>query len=190
MQSQQVSDFVPFKEALTLLRAKGETGYEREFPEPVLLLEPLGAGAGSAVDTPPEGSSFDQTSAEKVVAPQLFRAPIAGMVHPEAQVAWLRKTDRNPFVGLVTIGRARNNDIILAHSSVSKLHAIVHRHGIGWLIEDRNSTNGTFIEGVRLPGEERRALNDGTSLRIADAVQARFFEPGSFWSFCQLVGGL
>ncbi len=183
---------VPFQQALEILRELGDdAAYERAYPEGVLLFEPLGEGQGSSVDTPPDGKTpYDQTSAERIVAPQVFASPVSGLVHPDAKVAWLRKTDRNPFVGLVTVGRARNNDIVLEYRSVSKLHAIFHRHGMDYLIEDRKSTNGTFVDGVQLPAEERRALNDGASIRLADSATARFFEAGSFWGFCQLLGGL
>ncbi len=33
------------------------------------------------------------------------------------------KAARNPWVERISVGRARNNDIVLPHKSVSKLHA-------------------------------------------------------------------
>ena len=36
---------------------------------------------------------------------------------------------KGPFQGLITIGRARNNDIIVDHTSVSKVHAVFSEQG-------------------------------------------------------------
>ena len=69
------------------------------------------------------------------------------------------------------------------------MHAIFYEQGERWLLEDRCSTNGTFLEGVRLPPNEKRHVNDGATLRISDVVALRFFEAASFWSFCSLVRG-
>lgn len=69
------------------------------------------------------------------------------------------------------------------------MHAIFYEVGRRWLVEDRKSTNGTFLGGVRLPAQERRGLNDGDQLRLADAIVATFFRPESFWAFCRLACG-
>ena len=69
------------------------------------------------------------------------------------------------------------------------MHAIFHQDDGRWLIEDRKSTNGTFLEGVKLPAEQRRPVQDGASLRLADVVVARFLLARSFWGFCELVRG-
>jgi hypothetical protein len=68
------------------------------------------------------------------------------------EVISVSKTDRNPFVGVITVGRAKNNDIILAAASVSKLQAFIKQDlGDGtWSVEDRNSTNHTTVNTVEL----------------------------------------
>ncbi|HBP20481.1 MAG TPA: hypothetical protein DEA08_22155 [Planctomycetes bacterium] len=181
-----------FQELVSSLRE--EQAFLSKYPHPALLLEPVGSSSQEMINTPPEPlpnldrTDLGATIADVLVAPKTFTGP-SGLVHPEARVVWVAKSDRNPFAGMITLGRARNNDLVLSHRSVSKMHAIFYRRERGWLIEDRNSTNGTFIEGVRLPPNQGRELNDGSTVRIADAVSARFFEPQSFWHFCQLVRG-
>lgn len=171
-----------------LLKLGSVAAYLRRYPDPILILEPIGQAGPTTIHTPPQGEmNFAQTTTDFVATPQLFSG-LGSMVPPNAELLWLAKTDRNPFAGLVTIGRAGNNDVIFVHPTISKLHAIVHRDGSGWSIEDRGSTNGTFLDGVRLPANERRALNDGSQLRFGEGVSARFFEPESFWDFCQLLG--
>jgi len=76
--------------------------------------------------------------------------------------------------------------VCIPHGSISKLHAFVHREGEGWALEDRESTNGTWVDGVRVPALERRPLSDGGQVRLGEAIRARFFEPETFYRFCVL----
>ncbi len=50
----------------------------------------------------------------------------------------------------ILVGRALNNDIVLRHPSVSKLHAFFQRGDHGWTLRDTRSANGTFLDGMRL----------------------------------------
>src|SRR5579883_107672 len=68
-----------------------------------------------------------------------------------AEVVFLEKTDRNPFAHMITVGRAMNNDVVLADSTVSKVHAYFTRTPGGWMLTDQHSTNGTYVEGKQLP---------------------------------------
>jgi adenylate cyclase len=48
------------------------------------------------------------------------------------------------------VGRGSDNDIVLRQGTVSRHHALVHREGDAWIVEDTGSTNGTAINGVRV----------------------------------------
>lgn len=48
------------------------------------------------------------------------------------------------------IGRAPNNDFVLDDDYVSSQHARIQRVEEGWLLQDLNSTNGTFVDGSRI----------------------------------------
>ncbi len=66
-----------------------------------------------------------------------------------------------------TLGRATDNDIVIADASVSRHHAsIVPRDG-GFALRDLGSQNGTYVGGRPIEGE--RALRDGDDLRLGDA---------------------
>ncbi len=54
----------------------------------------------------------------------------------------------------LTIGRARDNDIVLDNPGVSSHHATVRAKGIGHVLEDQDSTNGTFINNKRIKEQE------------------------------------
>lgn len=80
------------------------------------------------------------------------------------QVVRVTKTTRNPFVGIITVGRAQNNDIILTSASVSKLQAFLRTEEDGWSVEDKSSTNGTFLAQVNLEADRRYPLRLGEEL--------------------------
>lgn len=49
----------------------------------------------------------------------------------------------------LTIGRRDENDLVLKNDTfVSRYHAKLHYRGRQWLLEDINSTNGTFTENT------------------------------------------
>jgi chromosome segregation ATPase len=57
-----------------------------------------------------------------------------------------------------TIGRTPDNDVHLDAEFISRHHAVALRAGAKTVIEDLNSTNGTYVNGQRV---NRRTLKDG-----------------------------
>ena len=51
---------------------------------------------------------------------------------------------------MVTVGRAEDNDLVLGDPEVSRHHARLEPDGQGWRAVDLGSTNGTWVNGVRL----------------------------------------
>ena len=70
---------------------------------------------------------------------------------------------------ITTIGRGRDNDIILPSDCVSRRHVRLERRGEAIYIVDLASTNGTFINDERKPVRERR-LARGDRLKIGDTI--------------------
>jgi len=64
---------------------------------------------------------------------------------------------------VMRIGRHDQNDIMLAGPTVSTRHATVRKEGVGVVIEDEGSLNGTFVNGVRV---EQQLLEDGDRIMI------------------------
>ena len=67
----------------------------------------------------------------------------------------------------VSIGRLPECDIVLADSKASRRHAEVRRDGVGAMVVDLGSTNGTQVNGA---GVRERALTDGDSITIGTTV--------------------
>jgi two-component system, cell cycle response regulator len=70
---------------------------------------------------------------------------------------------------LTTIGRGRDNDIVVLSDAVSRHHAKLERRGTEFLVSDLDSTNGTFVNSEPKPLKEWR-LNRGDQLRIGDTI--------------------
>jgi pSer/pThr/pTyr-binding forkhead associated (FHA) protein len=67
----------------------------------------------------------------------------------------------------VTIGRHAEADIVIPLNSISREHARIFPHEEEFIIEDLNSTNGTYVNGVRI---SRCILRHNDLIRIGDAT--------------------
>ena len=73
--------------------------------------------------------------------------------------------------GTVRIGRAVGSDVLLAHPSVSREHAVLEwtpdaRSGGSWRITDRGSASGTRVNGVALQAHRSLVLEPGDRVSI------------------------
>jgi hypothetical protein len=119
----------------------------------------------------------------------LHSAPVGPSPRP---TAWLLRKDTvkpNPFTMGITVGRVAGNDVVLAHSSISRLHAYFVPGKRGqWRLFDANSKNGTWVGEQRLPPNipssptEGEPVPDGASLRLGHLL-LRFFTPDAFVAY-------
>jgi pSer/pThr/pTyr-binding forkhead associated (FHA) protein len=63
----------------------------------------------------------------------------------------------------ITIGRTASNDIQVDNVAVSAHHARIVKHGRSCVIEDLNSTNGTFVNEKKIT---RKALKENDIITI------------------------
>lgn len=68
---------------------------------------------------------------------------------------------------LVALGRAEDNDIVLADDEVSRRHAVLEHIAGGWVLNDLGSRNGSLVNGTQVSG--RRSLVTGDEIRIGRA---------------------
>jgi pSer/pThr/pTyr-binding forkhead associated (FHA) protein len=64
------------------------------------------------------------------------------------------------------LGRAIDNDVVIADASVSRHHASIGPHNGGFALRDLGSQNGTFVGGQRVDGA--RPLANGDDVRLGD----------------------
>lgn len=98
-------------------------------------------------------------------SPQPIAAPPPVAAPPRAELV-LRAPDgeyRFPLADGATIGRGLDNAVVLDDARVSRRHAQLRTLNGRWVIADQQSTNGTFVNGMRV-GEHPLHPGDAVSL--------------------------
>jgi hypothetical protein len=72
----------------------------------------------------------------------------------------------------LVVGRGSDCDIVLPERQVSRHHVRFLRDETGYIVEDLDSKNGTFLNGQTLKGRAR--LQDGDEISVALAVKLAF----------------
>jgi hypothetical protein len=90
-------------------------------------------------------------------------------------VAAIAKRSKGPFQDRISVGRARNSDVVVRDSSVSKLHAHFRQEGAGVTLTDIGSHNGTKVDGTRLVPHQPYPIRVGAILTIG-AVTVRVID--------------
>jgi hypothetical protein len=130
------------------------------------LLEPLPSADVTSTlrealtESAPESSDHDEP---EIAAAAGSSALVGGT--PDTPIAYSIDKDS------ITIGRDPAADITIPIESVSRIHAIVTREGNEMIIEDHASTNGVFVNAVRV---QRKALANGDEVLLGDS-QFRYF---------------
>lgn len=75
-----------------------------------------------------------------------------------------------------TIGRSANNGIVINDPEISRRHAQITPQGESYVVEDLGSTNGTFVNGLRL--DQPMMLKHGDTVEFGDTVRLRYWAAG------------
>jgi ABC-type multidrug transport system ATPase subunit/pSer/pThr/pTyr-binding forkhead associated (FHA) protein len=65
-----------------------------------------------------------------------------------------------------SIGRTPDNDIVISHAQVSSKHALLHQVSGVLYLEDRGSSNGTYVRGARIPPGQKVPVQNGEKVFI------------------------
>jgi len=100
----------------------------------------------------------------------------------------VEKSDRNTWKSRISVGRAKNNDLVFRHDSVSKLHAHFFVHATvrrghpteELMLSDVGSANGTLVNGRTVDeGEEHAvAVKAGDRIHFGE-VECDLLDAGS-----------
>ena len=66
-----------------------------------------------------------------------------------------------------TIGRLPDCSLVLPGDKVSRVHCFIARSGERWMVFDKGSSNGTYLNGARVEAAELRA---GCFIRVSDSI--------------------
>ena len=103
-------------------------------------------------------------SAEDMMESQLRLPRVGGETAPDSKLVLLDQDGETawPLADEFVLGRA--GDLRLGDARVSRQHAKVYQQGGVYLVTDLGSSNGTFLNEVKL--EEPRPLSDGDVVRV------------------------
>ena len=147
-------------------RAKGEEAFRRRYNFPVLL---------ASKEPPVDSGWLDLKTEESLVS----RKPRGETSRKRTAIAVV-KSDRNAYKAKITIGRAKNNDIVLRAAKVSKVHAaLIPDEDGNFTLQDMGSSNGTKLN------DERLKVNEPAPIRTGDVIKLwrfefEYHEPDSF----------
>jgi hypothetical protein len=102
----------------------------------------------------------------------------ASLMRVNCHVVPICKRSEESFLHHVSLGRARNHDIVLRHRSVSKFHAWFEITGDSLFVKDCESRNHTFVNEERVP--DRAHVQPGDTVRFG-TVEARVCTAEGFW---------
>jgi len=75
---------------------------------------------------------------------------------------------------MILIGRLENCDLTLDHPEVSRRHAMVRQVGEAYIIEDLDSSNGTFVNAKRIMPRQAVELSHGTVIALGPEISFLF----------------
>jgi len=98
-------------------------------------------------------------------SPVLPSARLLRLVGQQAQESWELPTDRPVLVGRSGKQGSSLDIDLWPDASVSRRHALLWFDGEGWCIEDLRSTNGTFLDDLKIRGQRVTHVAMGTRVQ-------------------------
>jgi FHA domain len=203
-------------ELLSLMRAHGRAGFAKEVDAPLLLVRiddgqgdlglalvaALEDGSTSAGWRPEASLGYDTVvgSARDILSsrPPPLSGPLSfggAAVHRRlfralhfAVTLRKRRGASNVFSERISIGRARTNDIVLRHHSVSKFHAWFEQdEDDAFYMSAAKSTNPTLVNGADIAGSSLLRVHPGDEICFGTVV-ALFCPPEILWDALMVSG--
>jgi hypothetical protein len=179
------------------VKALGEerAAFAARYPHWFLLKHPSVAAQPAP---PPSDNPFEDDDEEQVEA--LTRViggegdgvvfDDLGPIAAEWRVAPLVRRLNAPPKDRIVVGRnSLLCDVVLPFASVSKVHAHFHQSPSGAMtVRDVESSNGTFVNGERVPSEREVPLKLGDRIRLG-AVEVEFVDAARFYDVLTAQGG-
>ncbi len=132
---------------------------------------PESSAAAYVASSTPESSTRLEFLLEPLLAPNLASAISLDAAIPARFVITSPYTEQQWEVILegdeLTLGRAGSSDILLDYDAqISRHHALLKHEDDHYVIYDRRSVSGVFVNGQKLVGDAGYALSDGDHVRI------------------------
>ena len=91
----------------------------------------------------------------------------------------------------ITIGRTKNNEIVIDHNLISRCHAYIEaKPDDEFTLVDMGSTNGTSLNLQVLQPKTAYPLEDGAQIKLGGAIEATYLLPAGLYAHMQLSKGV
>jgi hypothetical protein len=124
----------------------------------------------------------DEFDFDTAIASEPFRAG-----SKEREILELVKARGNPYPDRISVGRARNCDVVVRDPSVSKLHAHIREHAGAVQVVDLGSQNGTRVNGSALAAHVPGPAAVGDRIEFGN-VATRLFDAGALFDYLRAGG--
>jgi len=163
------------------LRKWGVEAFSGRYNHPFLLL----------AEEPENPADCINPRTDEVTNHEIRTAAKRKVLHSlDTLVIGLAKSDRNAFDSKVTVGRAKNNDVIIRSPEISKLHAVFAQGDDGvWYVTDMGSANGTLVNSLPV-GEKPVEVKSGDKIGFSkenNLVSGDPIKSGDRISFCRYM---
>jgi hypothetical protein len=171
-------------ELLAGLTTSRERSRSISFDERQPQRDGLGFHTEALVQGSPEESEKDYTDATKTGQRFTFdtaalKRRIVAVTHYVVPLS--KQTEASAFQERISIGRARNMDIVLRNASISKFHAWFERDECGnFIIADTGSKNGTTVKGKPIGARTPYKLSPGDEIMFG-SVATTFCPADVLW---------
>ena len=157
---------IPFSEFVSRHRRTSEEIFLASNATPFILLN---------LQTAPEVSKKSGFQTVRFTK-RALQASAAEAAKSERLFPVAKRPGANAFGMMITLGRAANNDLVIPDDRISKFHAYFRAdEGGAWRIHDANSSNGTFVDGQRVP-TEGLVLGPECTIKVAESLTLRYLE--------------
>ena len=143
-------------------------------------------GDGFLVHHGPIGALKTPVGPQRTIAIEAPAGGGASQLENDFVVMRVQRTERSAFPNFISVGRTKNNDVVVGDVSLSKFHAFFRESEGKVFLQDAGSRNGTFVndESVATKAQgDPSEVESGANVRFG-SVEMTFFRADGF---CELV---
>lgn len=103
---------------------------------------------------------------ETIISSSKIGQRLDAIVKKEQVSCLMFNNGKIPIVSVITIGRFHDNDVVIDSKLASRHHAIIQKIKEDYFLKDLGSTNGTLLNGERIPQDKYLRLNREDTISI------------------------
>jgi len=105
--------------------------------------------------------------AEKTIATTSPLGKHLDQINETKQASYLMLGNKRiNLVAQITIGRENDNSVVVDSKLVSRHHCMIQKIKDAYFLKDCGSTNGTFVNGTKIPADKYIRLNIGDKISL------------------------